>query len=141
MDDLRKLDACRPPGHQSSVPQWLDGVITPLRWEVWEQVLANHPDHQFRDYVVNGIREGFRVGFDYSKNCVPANRNMRSANQNPTVVSDYLLSECSAGRVVGPFRRDIASLGTIHTSRFGVIPKGTPGKYRGFILSGGGKCE
>ena len=97
---------------------------------MWEQVLANHPDHQFRDYVVNGIREGFRVGFDYSKNCVPANRNMRSANQNPTVVSEHLLSECSAGRVVGPFRQDIASLGTIHTSRFGVIPKGTPGKWR-----------
>jgi len=130
MEDLQHLDACRPLEGQSFVPPWLDGVITPLKWKAWEQAMANHPDHRFREYVVNGIREGFRVGFDYGRKCTGAHRNMRSATQNPKVVSDYLLTECSAGRVVGPFQRDIASPGSIHTSRFGVIPKGTPGKWR-----------
>ena len=129
MDDLQRLDACRPWGSPTSIPSWMDGVVTPLRWRCWEQALSNHPDPQFRDYVVSGIREGFRIGFDYSKNCTAAGKNTRSANQNAAVVSDYLLTECSAGRVIGPFPEN-PNFNPIQVNRFGVIPKGTPGKWR-----------
>ena len=77
-------------------------LITPLKWKMWERALAHHPDHQFRD-ITSGIREGFRIEFDYNKQCKPMGKNMMSARQNPAVVTDYLLTERAAGRVIGPF--------------------------------------
>jgi len=44
------------------------GVVTPMKWRVWSQVLAGHPDPQFRDFIVKGIRDGFRVGFNSTTN-------------------------------------------------------------------------
>ena len=37
-----------------------------------------HPDRGFADYVLCGIREGFRVGFDRKQPLSPARRNMPS---------------------------------------------------------------
>jgi len=128
MEDLRRLDSCRP--RQQSVPTWMMGVITPLKWRAWEVALARHPDHQFRDYIVNGIKDGFRIGFDYNRKCKPIGKNMRSAKQNPTVVTDYLLTECAAGRVVGPVGWHMFPPESIQINQFGVIPKSTPGKWR-----------
>ena len=53
---------------------------------------------------------------------------MKSAMDNPQVVTQYLESECRAGRVVGPL--SIEEFPFVHISRFGVIPKSTPGKWR-----------
>jgi len=55
---------------------------------------------------------------------------MRSACQNVAVVSDYLQTECAAGRVVGPLSWYTFPPGSVQISKFGVIPKGTPGKWR-----------
>ena len=53
---------------------------------------------------------------------------MKSAMGNPQVVTQYLESECRAGRVVGPL--SIEEFPFVHISRFGVIPKSTPEKWR-----------
>ena len=53
---------------------------------------------------------------------------MKLAQDNPHVIRDYLTTELHAGRIVGPF--DPKQYPYIHTSRFGVIPKNTPGKWR-----------
>ena len=53
---------------------------------------------------------------------------MKSAMDNPQVVTQYLESECRAGRVVGLL--SIEEFPFMHISRFGVIPKSTPGKWR-----------
>ena len=53
---------------------------------------------------------------------------MKSALDNPHVIRDYLCTECEAGRVIGPL--DPSCHQNIHTNRFGVIPKSTPGKWR-----------
>ena len=112
------------------VPAIMTGVVTPLKWRRWDLVLTGHLDNQFRDYIVNGIREGFRIRYDYSKCCEPTRKNMGSARQNPAVVSDYLLTECAAGRVIGPLGWHMFPPGLVQISKFGVIPKGTPGKWR-----------
>ena len=70
------------------------------------------------------------MGFDYNKQCEPAGKNVRSAKQNPEVVTDYLLAECAAGRVIGPFRQDVIRPGLVQINRVGVIPKGTSGRWR-----------
>ena len=129
MEHLQQLDACRPTGH-NQLPPGLREINTPLGWREWDQLLAPHPDQQFRSYIVEGIKYGFRVGFNYSyaMSCKDAKCNMSSALDNPQVVREYLALECSEGRVLGPLVP--AQFPQVHVSRFGVIPKGSSGKWR-----------
>ena len=46
---------------------------------------------------------------------------MKSAKENPLVIDEYLVKECSLGRILGPLNPSILS--GVHISRFGVIPK------------------
>ena len=56
---------------------------------------------------------------------------MRSSLESPHVIQDYLRAECEAGRIIGlPSHLDPSSHPQVHTNRFGVIPKSTPGKWR-----------
>ena len=62
-----------------------------------------HPDREFVEYLLQGIREGFRIGFNYQECvCKPAAGNMKSASENPGVVEEYLANEREAGRLLGP---------------------------------------
>ena len=80
------------------------------------------------EYLVQGIRQGFRLGFGYGEvQLRSASRNMQSAEDNAEVVEQYLAKECGLGRVVGPLALD----DSMHVSHFGVIPKPhQPGKWR-----------
>ncbi len=53
---------------------------------------------------------------------------MQSSQEQPEVVDEYLAEECGKGRVLGPLNQE--HLPHIHTNRFGVIPKGTTGRWR-----------
>ena len=53
---------------------------------------------------------------------------MKSAGDNPQVIQDYLDTELKEGRIIGPL--DQEKYPFIHTNRFGIIPKSTPGKWR-----------
>ena len=78
-------------------------VITPLQWLTWAKVLESHPDWDFSAYIVEGLRDGFRLGFNYaSHTCTSAKRNMLSALQHPEVIDEYLREEIRLGRVIGP---------------------------------------
>lgn len=79
---------------------------------------SGHPDRKFANYVINGLRSGFRIGYDYSSTRRSATRNMRSAVH---IVDENLGQEVAAKRLLGPLTRD--SLPAVHTSPFGVIPK------------------
>ena len=104
-------------------------IVTPLHPEVWQRALYHHPDRTLVEYIVQGIKEGFRIGFVRPRQCRPAKGNMRSALTNPHPVDEYLREELAAGRVIGPLSRgEVASL---QINRFGVIPKsGQPGRWR-----------
>ncbi len=129
MEELLQLDACRP---QTAPPgsAVLGHVQTPLKAEAWERALRGHPDRVFADFLLRGMRQGFRVGFDWTaaSQLKSAKRNMRSAQEVPEVVDQYLARERAAGRIIGPLS---LKPGAIHVSRFGVIPKPhQPGKWR-----------
>lgn len=127
MEDLLHLDACRPKGNPPPPPE-LAKVISPLRWQKWDARLSSYPDQRLRTYLVEGIRHGFRIGYSYDAVCRRAKGNMKSAQDNPQVIRDYLATELQAGRILGPL--DGEQYPYIQTSRFGVIPKSTPGKWR-----------
>ena len=102
-------------------------ITTPLIANQWEILLRDHPDRDFVHYILWGIRQGFRIGFNREQKCRRANGNMISAIQNPQPVMDFLQAEVAAGRVVGP----LPDIRDVQVSRFGVIPKqGQPGKWR-----------
>ncbi len=66
-------------------------VNTPLVASQWEEALRLHPDAEFVKYLLRGITQGFRIGFDYRRcECRQAVANMTSADDNPTVVDEYL---------------------------------------------------
>ena len=96
-----------------------------VHWEVWDQRLASHPDQRFRRYIVEGIKRGFRIGFDYSQRrpLRSAKWNMSSVRYYLEVIADYLVVECANEPIIGLFP-------SVHVSKFGLTPKKTPGEWR-----------
>ena len=105
------------------------GEVSPLNVELFEAELSRHPDRAKVNFVLQGIKEGFRLGCDKPVTLKSARRNKLSAYQHAGVIDVYLANEVSLGRVVGPF--DSPPVLNLHVSSFGVIPKkGQPGKWR-----------
>lgn len=126
-DSLLALDACRPLGAQLHAGEWAS-ITTPLRLREWERGLSSHPDREFVQYVCNGIRDGFRIGFRYrTARCKGSSSNMGSAQSHKEVVEQYIAAECEARRLLDPLDR--SKFPQVHVSPFGVIPKSEPGKW------------
>ena len=103
--------------------------LTPINVDRFQHELCHHPNPDKVAYVVQGLRDGFHLGFNYSTSLKSATGNMASALLNPQVIDNYLQSEVQTGRVAGPFSQP--PLPVLHVSRFGVIPKRhQPGKWR-----------
>ena len=96
-------------------------LVAPLNIAAWARELENHPDKEFAQYLLQGISQGFRIGFNYPRECQSAKSNMKSAKENPLVIDEYLVKECSLGLILGPLNP--STLSGVHISRFGVIPK------------------
>ena len=115
---LEELSSERP----SLLPQEACIIQTPLKLEAWQELLGEHPDKWFADYILQGIEQGFRIGFHGSQDNLRS-KNMVSAREHPVVVAKYLGDEVCQKRValMGPLEK-AGELG-IHCSPFGVIPK------------------
>ena len=68
------------------------------------------------------------IGFNHKVGVHSSPVNMGSAMDHPEVVGDYLAAEWSEGRVVRLL--DPEEFPYVHTSRLGVIPKGSPDANR-----------
>ena len=104
--------------------------VTPIdAHKLWRE-RCFHPDQVKVDYVISGLTNGFRLGFDPSAvSLQSAAHNMPSASLQPSVIDKYILSELQKGHVVGPFL--ISSKPKPCVNRFGVIPKKhQPGKWQ-----------
>ena len=128
MEELLAV-ARKEPLTAQSIPSCLSTVHTPLQVEVWVRLLQTNPDREFTSFLLRGLSQGFRIGFDYgSVSLKPAKSNMAGTTQD--VVAKYLQEECDMGQVVGPLQPAVAAH-VQQISKFGVIPKGhTPGKWR-----------
>ena len=96
------LDAQRPQPSCQIGPPMSPIITTPLHWQEWDKSLTDHPDQQFRSYIVNGIQYAYRVGFNYAQKCHRSGNNLLSSKEQPQVVNEYLMAECCEGRVLGP---------------------------------------
>ena len=106
------------------LPSECSVITSPPKPDVWESYLAGHPDKQFVEYLVDGIRCGFRVGCCTNGVVLrSATRNMLAADLHPTVIENYLSNELSCSRLVE------APSALVYVSKLGIIPKKhQPGK-------------
>ena len=126
--DLLALDRCRPPiEHQDSK---LCTVCTTVNTSLLVECLSSHPDKRFIDYIAKGFKEGFRIGFDWSRAHQSANHNMPSVALHAEVIEENIKGEIEEQRLFGPFKAEDLNP-PVHISKFGVIEKKhQPGKFR-----------
>ncbi len=123
--DLLCLDMAKP-----ASPSPPGSITTPLIAPQWQRALAHHPDRAFARYIMKGLTEGFRIGHRRVQPLRSATRNMPSAFQHPEVIDNYLQTELSLGRMLGPFLHNQVPPNT-HVNRMGLTPKGhNTGKWR-----------
>ena len=132
MSHLAALDSKRPvrPVVEGPSIQGWGQIVTPMVAGEWETLLTLHPDDAYRAFLVKGLRDGFRIGYDYvSARCRSAASNMQSAGERPGVIDTFLTAELAARRVLGPV--DPGLEGSIQVNRFGLVPKGhVPDQWR-----------
>ena len=131
LSHLLSLDACSP-STPLALPSELQVTTTLFISPAWEAMLKGHPDACFTNFILSGIKSGFRIGFNYSRAALrPAQKNMRSAVEHPEVVDAYLCNETSLNRIVC---LPPATLPWFQPNAFGVIPKlHKPGKWRQIV--------
>ena len=66
--------------------------LTPINVDRFQHELRHHPNPDKVAYVVQGLRDGFHLGFHYSTSLKSAAGNMVSALLNPQVIDNYLHS-------------------------------------------------
>jgi hypothetical protein len=69
--------------------------------------LRHHPDRDFVNHLVSGLRHGFDIfmGDDISLDSSYECRNLQSARENPEIVDELLMTEVQKGFVRGPFEK------------------------------------
>lgn len=99
MSDLPRLDACHP--QVQTRPPSSSHALTPTLAGVGPH-LATHPEQRFWVYIMDGLRFGFRLGFNYQYACQKSLRNMTSSLEQPQVNRGYLVDDCSEGLLLAP---------------------------------------
>eukprot|EP00731_Ephydatia_muelleri_P017227 Em0010g325a len=100
------------------------GGSTPLCHDAWARLLHAHPDSAFSTYLINGLINGFRVGFNRRQPLGAVTKNMPSALQQQTIVAAYIDNEVTLGRLIGPLQLMWRSSFT--AIELGSCLKGTP---------------
>ena len=123
------------------IPDTAGVVSTPLISTNWSSALDTYPNRVLVDFFIQGITQGFRIGFSYgSQPLKGAKRNLEGALSHQEVVENYLQTEVSLRRVAGPY--STTSLPNCQISRFGVIPKNhQPGKWHLILLAKRQECQ
>ena len=100
--------------------------VTPVKVSQLNNLLFCY-DIDLKKFLIDGFSFGFRIGF-VGPHLSRKSSNLRSAEEQPEVLSTKLYKEWSAGRIVGPF--SVPPFSTFISSPLGVVPKKQPGEYR-----------
>ena len=93
---------------------------SPLNLNSFSRYLACHPDRQWSDSLLWGIRNGVDIGYQGVRKTVWSG-NWKSALDNGSVVRDYLATEVALGRKAGPFNQPLFA--TYVGSPMGIVIK------------------
>ncbi|WAR28067.1 hypothetical protein MAR_013771 [Mya arenaria] len=88
------------------------------------QLLDQYPNREEAEYLVNGLENGFLLGFSGPREPFEC-KNLKSVNGHGSIVRQKLLTEVAAGIISGPFvNKPISNL---RVSHIGLVPKRTDG--------------
>jgi hypothetical protein len=98
-------------------------IVTPLRWQRWEEYLEEAGLGELFKGVPKGIRYGFDLGVEGLPTSTYIPRTHHSALDNPEAVKSYIETEINVGRYLGPFDPESLEkiIGPFHCSPLGVI--------------------
>ena len=97
--DLLELEKHKGPVNELSRSGKLAPIISPLQTQKWAELLRAHPDQSFAQYILQGLRCGFHIGFKRGSNLRAAKKNMFSAEEHPEVIQKFLQEECELGQL------------------------------------------
>ena len=100
--------------------------VTPVKVDRLEFFLADYPAHLF-SALLKCFRFGFSIQF-YGDRKPFESPNLKSALENPQIVSLKLKKELEAGRIAGPFIRH--PFKNFRCSPLGIVPKKVPSEFR-----------
>ncbi len=83
--------------------------MTPIKVAELESIVKEYPDKETAAFLVQGFKEGFKIGFKGERKSFQCD-NLDSANQNLPELRAMILKELMAGRVEGPFRKELLPL-------------------------------
>lgn len=79
------------------------GPTTPINIGNLADQLAEHPDQQFVQFLIQGLTYGFDTGFVETPQSPLICKNLQSALQDPLAVTELILKETDKGFLQGPF--------------------------------------
>ena len=100
------------------------GVPTPIKIDHLIPYLNNCP---LAAYLISGFCQGFRVGFTGHRSA-STSPNLKSCDENTSLVEEKLNTEIHTGRISGPFSNP--PFVNLKISPIGLVPKKSPGQYR-----------
>ena len=99
VDHLKALDSQRPQSTVSlPIISW--EVHTPLILQEWAREQAGQPDQVFSQYILAGINNGFRIGFNRHCGLKSAGSNLHCDNPESTCTERCLSVECGGSQGV-----------------------------------------
>ena len=78
-------------------------AVSPLLVDQFSCDLRDHSNPRLVAFILDGLCNGFKLGFNHSQKLKSTKRNKPSAYEHPTVIDEYLANEVSLGRVLSPF--------------------------------------
>ena len=109
-----------------SVSKTRSCVPTPIKTSKLAQWINGY-DRDLAMFLCQGFQRGFKVGFVGT----PLSKyvhNLKSTDEHPQVVQDYIDKELQAGRIEGPFLQP--PFPKYQMSPVGVVPKKASGEFR-----------
>ena len=102
-------------------------LLTPVKVDLLEQLLQDHPDTKLVREVIHGFRHGSKLKYKGPRTgCI--HNNLTSAHQFPKLLQQCLDKEITLGRVLGPFKQP--PLDNLVCSPVGMVPKKNSTKMR-----------
>ena len=115
-DEKRKA----PSPIETLFPDSVSQVKTPLKSDKWTLELSAHPDRLFVEYILHGIKYGFRIGFNKAQQLHPTS-NRSSSYDHAELIKQHLDREVELERMYKCLYGSKPSC--VHTSPIGIIPK------------------
>ena len=92
-------------------------VLTPINITNFSNALHHHPDQELVTYLIDGLTNGFSIGYNNVTHSPTRPKNLLSATEHPTKVTEALCKELNRGHTSGPF--SVAPWPDLHCSPLG----------------------